>query len=723
MIVRTSLFCLLAMALHLGAADVPPPERADILIADFEGETWGEWKATGTAFGTGPAKGTLPNQMPVTGFKGKGLVNSYVGGDDSTGTLTSAPIKLQRKYINFLIGGGKHPGKACINLLEGGRIVRTATGPNDKPGGSEELDWASWDVSDLKGKTVIIQIVDHATGGWGHINIDHIVQSDKKALSSAPVPTSRTLTVSHRYLHLPVKTGGKVRKVRFVVGGKPVRELDIELADKVPTFWAFADVDEHRGKQLTIETALPPSSPALAAIKGSDEVPGAKELYTEKLRPQFHFTSRRGWLNDPNGLVYFNKEWHLFYQHNPYGWAWGNMHWGHAVSKDLLHWDERGDKLYPDAMGPMFSGSAVVDWKNTSGLGRDGKPPVVLIYTAAGNPTVQGIAYSNDGCKTFSKYKDNPVIKQFTPGNRDPQVFWHEPTKQWVMALYVEARGRGHTIYFLSSPNLKEWTVRGEIAGFFECPNLFPLRVDGDAKKVQWALYAADGKYLLGDFDGAVFTPAFKEKLQLWYGNFYAAQTFSDAPDGRHVQIGWASGVDFPGMPFNQQMTIPAELSLRTTPEGVRMFAEPVKELASLRAKGTTVKDMTLQADNKGPSVASGELLDVEAELDVGTAKVVGLKVRGVEVIYDTAAKNLTCCGRTAPLKLADGHLKLRVLVDRGSVEVFADFGRVALSVGGLLADKDRDVVPFARGGDGRIHSLHVYPLMSVWEKCCCEDN
>jgi fructan beta-fructosidase len=692
-------------------------ERPDILIADFEGETWGDWKATGTAFGPGPAKGTLPNQMPVTGFKGKGLVNSYVGGDDSTGTLTSPPIKVQRKYINFLVGGGKHPGKACINLLLDGKAVRTATGPNDKPGGSEELDWAAWDVAEFEGKTVVIEIVDNATGGWGHINVDHIVQSDKKARSLAPVPARRTVTVAQGYLHLPVKTGGKMRKMRFRIDGKTVREFDIELADEEPTFWAFADVSEFRGKELTIDTALPPESKALAAIAASNEMPQVKTLYSEKHRPQFHFTSRRGWLNDPNGLVYVDGRWHLFYQHNPYGWAWGNMHWGHAVSKDLFHWDERSDVLYPDPMGPMFSGSAVVDTKNTSGFGVEGRPPVVLIYTAAGSPTVQGIAYSTDECKTFTKYRGNPVVKQFSPGNRDPQVFWHEKTKRWVMALYVEVPGKGHTIHFLTSPNLKDWTLRSQIPGFYECPNLFPLPVDGDAAKVRWVLHAADGKYMLGDFDGTAYTPDSKEKFQLWYGNFYAAQTFSDAPDGRRVQIGWASGVDFPEMPFNQQMTAPVELSLRTTPDGVRLFAEPVKELAALRGKPRTLTDVILKPDSKSPSIDVGELIDVEAEFDIGTAKTIGLDVRGVPVLYDVASKQLTSRGKTAPLKLTDGRLKLRGLVDRGSVEVFADGGRVALSIGERVSDRPRELFAFARGGEARLRSLRAYPLASVWAK------
>src|SRR5262245_7668498 len=194
--------CLLCFCAFLWQPAAGAQERPDLLLADFEGKDWGDWKATGDAFGPGPARGTLPNQMPVTGFLGKGLVNSYHGGDGTTGTLTSPAFRLQRKYVNFLIGGGKYPGKTCINLLIDGKVVRTATGPNDRPGGSEALDWHTWDVGGLAGKSAVIQIVDDHTGGWGHVCVDHIVQSDRKRQSQ---PAARELTVTGRYLHLSVK--------------------------------------------------------------------------------------------------------------------------------------------------------------------------------------------------------------------------------------------------------------------------------------------------------------------------------------------------------------------------------------------------------------------------------------------------------------------------------------------------------------------------------------
>ncbi|MBS0266670.1 MAG: 2,6-beta-D-fructofuranosidase, partial [Planctomycetes bacterium] len=353
--------CLLVPTL-LFAAD-----RADIVIADFEGDDYGTWKVEGTAFGMRPARGTLPGQMPVDGFQGRGLVNSFLGGDDATGKLTSPEFRIERRHINFLIGGGRHPGLVCINLLVAGQVVRSATGPNGSAGGTERLDWDSWNVSELEGRTAVIQIVDDRKGGWGHINVDQILQSDRpQGYESA----RRELPINQSYLHLPVKTGARKVRLKLNVAGQTVREFDIELAEAEPDFQAFCDVTAFRGQTLTIEAdRLPLGSRALDGLRQADDVPAVSGLYSEPARPQFHFTSRRGWLNDPNGLVYAGGQWHLFYQHNPFGWGWGNMHWGHAVSPDLFHWRELPIALYPQRYDDWcFSGSALIDVKNTSGF-------------------------------------------------------------------------------------------------------------------------------------------------------------------------------------------------------------------------------------------------------------------------------------------------------------------------------------------------------------------
>jgi fructan beta-fructosidase len=683
-------------------------ERPDILVADFESKDYGNWKTTGEAFGPGPARGTLPNQMPVTGFMGKGLVNSYFGGDKSTGTLTSPAIKIERHFINFLVGGGKHAGETCINLLIDGKVVRTATGPNDKPGGSEELDWHAWDVKEFEGEQAVIEIVDKHTGGWGHINVDHILHSDTEKQPKGPL--TRQLTVSKRYLLVPVKTGAPKRVVSIADGKDVIHQFDVELAEGEPSFWAFVDAAALKGKALTIEARLPGDSKALDRITQGDEING-EALYAEKQRPQFHFTSRRGWLNDPNGLVFHDGEWHLFYQHNPYGWDWGNMHWGHAVSKDLVCWKELPIALYPKKYGDWaFSGSAVVDRDNTSGFGTAEKPTLVAAFTSTGRG--ECIVYSTDRGRTWQEFDGNPVVKH---AGRDPRLLWHAASKQWAMAVYDEAEGK-RWIAFHTSPDLKKWTYRSRIEGYFECPDLFELPVAGKKGESKWVLYAADGKYALGSFDGQEFKPD-GGKHTLWHGNFYAAQTFSNVPDGRRIQIGWGQGITFPEMPFNQQMTVPCRLTLRASGDGARMVAEPVKELESLRGEKHRVTDVTLKPGENPLNKVKGELLDIVAELHVGDAEAVGLTVRGTPITFDVKKLVLTCKHVSAPLKLDDGVLKLRILVDRGSIEIFAQDGAMAMSVHALAPAENKSVEAFARGGSAKIKTLDVFEMKSAWGK------
>lgn len=721
-----SILFLLGTGLIVAADD-----RPDLLVADFEGGTYGSgWTTTGTAFGKGPARGTLPNQMPVSGFLGKGLVNSCLGGDGSTGTLTSPDFKIERKFINFLIGGGRHPGKTCVNLLVDGKVARTATGPNDRPGGSEHLDWHSWDVAEFAGKRAAIQIVDQETGGWGHINVDHIVQSDAKKQAE---PAARTLTIEQAYLHLPVKRGAPVRRVKFRVGQETVREFDIELdVDGKPDFWVFAEVTPFKGRQLTVETVLPSSSKALDSLKQAADVPDAEKLYRERHRPLFHFTSRRGWLNDPNGLVFHNGEWHLFYQHNPFGTGWGNMHWGHAVSPNLVHWKELGIGLYPRRYDDWaFSGSTVVDTGNTSGWGTKEKPPLVLAYTSTGRG--ECMAFSTDNGRTWTEYDKNPVVKH---AGRDPKLLWHEKTKRWVMAVYDEFEKK-QWIAFYTSPDLKTWTFTSRIDGFFECPDLFELPIDNEPRNgSKWVLYAADGKYLTGEFDGKEFRPDARDKKQLWYGRFYAAQTFDSAPPppawpntvmpAPRIQIGWANGVTFPGMPFNQQMTVPVQLWLHRDGDTTRLIASPVRELDKLREKEAAgIAPFTRPVFRADPTTGSVrktvaedlDAFDLDATIDVGRATTVGLDLRGTKLVYDSAKRTITCKDVTAPLDLRGKKLSLRVLVDRGSVEVFANGGRVAMSVAAVPGEKSHKLELFATGGDVTVHELRVYRMKSAWEK------
>ncbi len=677
----------------------------DILIADFEGKDYGDWKAEGEAFGPRPARGTLPDQMPVSGFLGKGLVNTYFKGDSTTGTLTSPPLRIQRTFLCFLIGGGGYKDETCMDLLADGKVVRTATGPNVQPGGSERLGWQAWDVSDLAGKEAVLQIVDKRTGGWGHINVDHIIQSDRKREEK---PAMREIVIEKRYLHLPVKNGAAKQRMKVSVGDKIVDEFDIELADGQPDFWVFLDVAAHKGQKARVDVGrLPEESKGLAAIAQSDDVPDAAGLYKEKYRPQFHFSSRRGWNNDPNGLVFHKGEYHLFYQHNPYGWNWGNMHWGHAVSKDLVHWTELPIAIYPFRYGDwVFSGSAIVDKENTAGWKKGDEEVIVAAYTSTGRG--EAIAYSNDRGRTFTDYEKNPVVKH---SGRDPKLIWFAPGKHWVMAVYDEFGGK-RWIAFHTSPNLKDWTFQSRTEGYFECPEIFELPVDADKAKTRWVVYAADGAYAVGSFDGKAFTPDHPGKHRFNWGNcFYASQTFNNIPpeNGRRIQIAWGR-VGHKDMPFNQMMNFPVQLTLRTTEEGVRMFAEPVREIELLHAKKHALKEGDSSLKGIG-----GDLFHIIGEFEPGEAAQVGLAIRGTQVVYDAKAQQLEARGCKAPLKPEGGKVRLEILVDRTSVEVFANRGRIYMPVGVIPPDDNRSLDVFARGGAAKLLSLAVHELCSAW--------
>lgn len=731
--VQGIVFCWL-MAGFVGPATA---QTTPIVIADFEGSDYAGWKATGTAFGEKPAAGTLPGQMPVEGFLGKGLVNSFLGGDNPTGTLTSPAFKIERKFITFLIGGGGWADETGMNLLLDGKVVRTATGTNTNAGGSERLALLAWDVAEYAGREVSIQIIDHRSGGWGHINVDHILQTDDRGEIPIAVPppalvknVTKDVVAEQKWLHFPVKTGAKPRVVTVAVDGAVVRRFDIELADVEPDWWAPLDISAWKGKSLHIVAdVLPEGSQAFEKLPQSTAVVGSENLYQEALRPQLQFSPKRGWANDPNGLVFFRGEYHLFFQHNPYGWNWGNMHWGHATSHDLMHWQEHGEALYPDDMGPMFSGSAIVDWKNHSGLGKDGQPPMLLFYTAAGNPTTQCLAYSLDG-RTFTKFSGNPIIKQVTPGNRDPKVLWHEPSQQWVLTLYVEvprdkknddspnAPKTEHVIQFFTSKNLKDWTYRSQSPGLFECPDFFELPVDGNAANKKWVLTAASSEYLVGRFDGEKFTPE-TGKLPGHRGRgFYAAQTYSDVPDGRRIQIGWGQAPS-PKMPFNQLQTIPCELSLRSTAEGPRLRWQPVKEFDTLRQQNFTNGKEIVLRDGEAHILKelNSELQELSLTFKPENGARTTVRIRGIDVVYDAAKQEIALGNHRAPAPLMNGEQHLHLIIDRTLLTIWASDGLTYIPWPVIPAPKDVQPQVSVAGGSIRVSDLSSSKLRSIWEQ------
>jgi sucrose-6-phosphate hydrolase SacC (GH32 family) len=460
-----------------------------------------------------------------------------------------------------------------------------------------------------------------------------------------------------------------------------------------------------------------------AAVVGAAPSGGA-ELYNELYRPQFHFSPQKNWTNDPNGMVYYKGEYHLFFQHNPFGIDWGNMTWGHAVSPDLVHWKQLPNALEPDRLGTMFSGSAVVDWDNTSGFQTGKEKTLVAIYTAAGDtspeskgqPFTQCIAYSSDRGRTWTKYDKNPVLGHILGGNRDPKVIWHAPSRCWVMALFLD----GNEFALFSSPDLKAWKQLQRITmkDCGECPDFFPLHVEGEPGNTKWVLTAANGHYLVGDFDGEHFTWQGDPIVADHGANYYAVQTYSDIPasDGRRIQISWMNGGKYPGMPFNQQMSFPCDLKLRQTSEGLRIFRTPVKELKKLRGAPFEWKDRTMKPGEDVLTGTQGDTFEILATFEPGDAEKVTFSLRGTPVTYQVKDAKLTALGREAELKPEKGRVTLQILLDRSSIEVFGNGGRVSMTSCFLPPKADRSLHLTVEGGSAKLVSLQVYPLKSAWK-------
>lgn len=606
----TALAANLALLAHCGAGDLS--------IGHFGNTNYGDWKMTGTAFKPGPATGELLPKLEIENAPDNRVASSEIEGDVPTGTLTSPEFKIARKYISFLIGGGDYERHTCLNLLIHGKIVRSATGWR-----SDRLAPASWDVSLLKGQKAQVQLVDEASGDWGHINVDHILQTDKPE-------------------RLPVVT---------------------------------------------------------------------EPLYKEILRPQFHFTARQwtmdrlnprerqeGWVNDLNGLIYYDGEYHLFAQ------RWAKC-WLHAVSRDLVHWTELEPAFWEETLDSgVQSGTCVVDYKNTSGLGRNkATPPMIAFWSRFDNRT-QCLSYSLDHGRTWKLYEKNPLMIR---PERDPKVFWYAPGNHWVMMLYGDSQ-----YHILTSTNLLSWKDEHKpIKDSFECPDFFELPVDGDRANMKWVLIQGSGRYSIGAFDGT----AFKEETERYScdigPNFYATQSWGNVEtgDGRRIQTAWMRFSQFPDMPFNQMVSFPCELTLRSTPNGPRIFREPIREIANLHRGQDTWTDRTLKADQVLPLEPSGRLYHIQARLSIPDGAKLTFNIRGVPVILTSK----TIESGTSPASVVGQIKTVEILVDRTSIETFINGGEISSTR--FVLPKDNGISVKAEGGAVTIQSLSVWPLNSAW--------
>ncbi|MEL6717770.1 MAG: glycoside hydrolase family 32 protein [Bacteroidota bacterium] len=481
-----------------------------------------------------------------------------------------------------------------------------------------------------------------------------------------------------------------------------------------------------------------------------------KSNYDEKHRPQFHFSPETMWMNDPNGMVYYEGEYHLFYQYHPESTVWRPMHWGHAVSKDLVHWEHLPIALYPDSLGLIFSGSAVVDWKNTTNFGSIENPPLVAIFThhlmegeksGRDDFQYQSIAYSNDKGRTWTKYEGNPVISN--PGIRDfrdPKVIWHEASERWVMVFAAKDR-----VKIYSSQDLKDWQFESDfgvgygMSALWECPELFPIQVEGTDDE-KWVMIvsvqsnAPNGgsgtQYFIGDFDGKNFTSDYPPAKVLWLDwgkDNYAGVTFSDIPDedGRRILIGWMSNWQYaqqvPTKEWRSAMTLPRKLELKNINNELRLCSSPVSELEQLRSHTTTIKNVDFSLDLPNGLVELDLMYNNDYEDDIVLA-LLNDEGERVEFGYDARvnsyfvdrkyagddsfSEDFAGAAHYAERRIEDQTIHLHIFVDHSSIEIFADDGEMVMTETFFPEEKFNRLMI---GTTAKLIEGKMYRLKSIW--------
>ena len=562
----------------------------------------------------------------------------------------------------------------------------------------------------------------------------HAAESSARSATtdaSAPalVALEKTLTVNGSHLIVPVANyPEKDKQVVLGIndGSTLVQSFHVALPQGSDAFWLAAYPLEHfglKGKQIRIAPVdgkpAPESCRAgfdrIKTGSGSDAL--ADSDYAKPYRNQFHASTRRGWNNDPNGMVFQNGKYHLYYQYNPLSIFWGNLHWGHLESTDLIHWKEQPIALYQNTIKEMVaSGGGFIDFNNSSGLGKD-----TLFAAASITGRSECLFYSKDGGLTFTEFPENPVVKH---KGSDPKVFWYQPEQKWVMVVFdweacaeteacapaqgldVKERSNGahNNIAFYESKDLRQWNRTGAFtdpdrAAVFECPEMYELPVAGKPGESRWILMGAQNRYFIGRFDSKTFH---KESgpLGTRHGAFYAAQTFSDVPDKRRIQIGWVLAAiyqkRFPDQIVSQAFTLPHELTLRETADGLRLFFSPVKEAESLRGEVLAeAKDLTPIKANELLQKCKGELSEVLIEFaDYGPRQLV---INGIDAGFN---------GRSA-----------RIFTDRTINEIYADNGISYELRKRLDYQFDSTETRLTAAESTSVRSLKIFQLKSIWPK------
>ena len=503
-------------------------------------------------------------------------------------------------------------------------------------------------------------------------------------------------------LLLPVQESAEMSNIKVIAGNKQMKSLNVRLAMNKVDYYVPLYLDEfNEEKTLALDIHVNGNyrnDGGISTFTCWKNIKNAESFDTknrEQYRPLYHHTPAYGWMNDPNGMFFKDGVWHLYFQHNPYGSQWENMTWGHSTSTDLIHWTFQGDPVQPDAWGAIFSGSSVVDKNNTAGFGENA---IVALYTSAGENQTQSMAYSTDNGKTFTKYDGNPIITSNVPDFRDPHMFWNEDIKKWNMIL---AAGQQMNIY--SSDNLKDWKFEssfgaeyGSHGGVWECPDLMKMKVRGTDKE-KWMLVCninpggpsggSATQYFVGDFDGHKFTCESKPEVTKWmdYGkDHYATVTFDNAPNGRHVALAWMSNWQYanqvPTLQYRSANSIPRDLGLFEYKGNTYCSVTPSEEITAARSKK--------------PSKSLSEACEMVVNLK-GDATITLSNSKGEKVVMTYKAKDetfsmdRTLSGKTdfssdfAAITTAPvyGKMnKLRIFIDKSSIEVFDNDGKMAMT-------------------------------------------
>lgn len=508
-----------------------------------------------------------------------------------------------------------------------------------------------------------------------------------------------------KYIVFPVNHNEENKTLLFKNGGDIIFDLQIPIDYSNPHYNAYINVERFNGIELELSCA--DNFDFELQLQKSDIKYANEDIYGQLYRPAFHFSAVRGWLNDPNGLFYYNGQYHMFFQHNPVSRNWGNMHWGHAVSPDLIHWCELECAIYPNKFGTAFSGSAVVDYNNVSNLKSGENPPILLFYTAAGGLSklseeknfTQCLAFSTDGGNTFTDYTGNPIIDNIAEGNRDPKVEYDREGERYIMTLFLD----NDRYAFFKSKNLIEWEKFQEInvPEENECPDFYPLTINNEIK---WIFSGAHDRYLIGTFNGTRFDPQTKLQ-QLHYGNnSYASQTWHGDKYGRRLRISWNT-FEIPDMPFNKSMTFPCEMTLMEDNDEIYLCANPIDEIKNLYLSSQEYNNL----ENGFSCILDSFAYDIEISISKLNSEIeINFFGINIKIIDDS----LYCCGCSAPLWMSYDRCKLRILADKTGVEIFIDKGQKFLSCGMIL---DYNLNQFYINGELLIENLKIHSLKSVF--------